>query len=127
MHELIHLDHARARARGAAGGVARGAPEAVALAEAQALDRAQRARHAEVTRRLLARAGAPRELPDGYAFAVGADRDALELAAEFIARERIRHPALGFRLDVDAAPVAWLRVTGPAGVKRLLRAALDPG
>lgn len=117
MNEQIYLDHARARMEPP--------PAPAFVCRPEALGRQERARHADVTRQLLALAGRPRELADGYAFAVGADRHALELAAEFVARERLCCPFLSFRLDAGADATAWLHVTGPDGVKPFLRAELD--
>lgn len=117
MNEQIFLEHARVRA-------ARRGPAPFAC-DPGALAPAERARHREVTRTLLLQAGAPRELPDGYAFAVGADPASLELAAEFVSRERICCPFLEFRIEAGRGPDAWLVLTGPAGVKPFLRAELD--
>jgi len=118
MNEQIYLDYARFRLE------AREAQAQPAFyCDMSALDRAERSRHAEVTRELLALAGAPRELPDGLSFELGNETASLELAAEFVARERRCCPFLEFRIDAGAAP-ARLSITGPDGVKPFLRAEL---
>ncbi|HUR41914.1 MAG TPA: hypothetical protein VM240_12195 [Verrucomicrobiae bacterium] len=117
MNEQIFLDHARVR-------FPHHEPT-LFTCDPNALDAAARTRHREVTRELLLQAGAPRELPDGFAFAVGVDRASLELAAEFVSRERLCCPFLAFRIEADRGPDAWLTLTGPSGVKPFLRAELE--
>lgn len=72
---------------------------------------------------LSQRAEAIEALPDGYAFRFAVD-DYPQVAA-FIANERLCCPFFTFRLEVPATQrPLWLRITGGAGVKELLQAAL---
>jgi hypothetical protein len=120
MNEQIYLDYARFRLEARE---AQAQAQPAFYCDRSALDRAERSRHAEVTRELLALAGPPRELPDGLVFELGNEMASLELAAEFVARERRCCPFLEFRIDAGTAP-ARLSITGPAGVKPFLRAEL---
>jgi hypothetical protein len=64
------------------------------------------------------------ELPQGYAIRFAAD--AYTLVTAFVANERLCCPFFTFRVEVlpQQGPI-WLRITGPEGVKPLLRAALN--
>ena len=68
-----------------------------------------------------------RELPDGYAFRLELDGPTLPEIAEWIALERLCCPFLAFALELEpAGGPAWLRLTGRAGVKDVLRAGISP-
>ena len=86
-----------------------------------ALDLAARARHAEVTARLVAAIQGVDELPDGYILRLPSTDEALMLAAEFIARERRCCPFFEFSLTVGK-DAARLSLTGAGGVKQFIEA-----
>ncbi|HET8580780.1 MAG TPA: hypothetical protein VFL31_07260, partial [Nitrospiraceae bacterium] len=64
-----------------------------------------------------------RELPSGYAFRLPNEANMLLKAAEFIMRERLCCPFLGFGVEVEreGGPV-WLRLTGAAGIQPFIQA-----
>jgi len=68
------------------------------------------------------------ELPNGFAFRLPNDTPVLQTAAEFITNERLCCPFFGFALEIEPQGGAvWLRVTGEAGVKDLMRAQFSIG
>ena len=87
-----------------------------------AIDPGLRAGHVATGAQLFRAAEEIRELPDGYAFHLPPDADALLKAAEFISLERLCCPFLGFTLEVgpEGDPV-WVRLTGREGVKAFIR------
>ena len=87
-----------------------------------AIDPGLRARHVAAGAQLFRAAEEIRELPDGYAFRLPPDADALLKAAEFISLERLCCPFFGFALEVEpeGGPV-WVRLTGREGVKAFIR------
>jgi hypothetical protein len=87
-----------------------------------AIDPGLRARHVATGAQLFRAAEEIRELPDGYAFRLPPDADALLKTAEFIALERLCCPFLGFTLEIEpeGGPV-WVRLTGREGVKAFIR------
>ncbi|HEX7315024.1 MAG TPA: hypothetical protein VF297_13945 [Pyrinomonadaceae bacterium] len=87
-----------------------------------AIDPGQRARHVATGAHLFRAVEEIRELPDGYAFRLPPDADALRKTAEFISMERLCCPFLGFALEVEpeGGPV-WVRLTGREGVKAFIR------
>lgn len=90
-----------------------------------ALDAAQRRRYAAVLAQLRQSVEMVVELPNGLAFRHPADPATLLAIAEFISLERRCCPFLNFDLEVVIADgPAWLRLTGPEGVKAFLRAEL---
>ena len=63
------------------------------------------------------------ELPDGYAFSLPSETDALLLAAEFVALERLCCPFFDFRLEVEReGGEVRLILTGREGVKPFIQA-----
>jgi hypothetical protein len=66
------------------------------------------------------------ELPDGYAFRLPNDAAAFVTAAEYVTLDRLccRFLRWELRSEPDGGPV-WLRLTGPAGTKALLRSTLE--
>jgi hypothetical protein len=88
-----------------------------------AIEPGLRAGHVATGGRLFRAAEEIRETPDGYAFRLPNESDALRDAAEFISLERLCCPFLGFALEVEreGGPV-WLRLTGRDGVKEFIRA-----
>ena len=65
------------------------------------------------------------ELQEGYGFRIPGDTDSIVLAGNVIAAERVCCPFLAFELVAGSGkgPVI-LRVTGPAGTKKVLRTLL---
>lgn len=66
-----------------------------------------------------------RGLPGGYAFRLANEPEMFMALARFVENERRCCPFYDFGLEIEpnAGPL-WLRLTGSAGVKELLRAAL---
>ena len=91
-----------------------------------AISAAQRARHSELAARLADAVSERRELADGYALRIVAEKIDLAAAAEWITLERRCCPFLRFQLEAepDDGPV-WLRLTGATGVKEFLRSELS--
>jgi hypothetical protein len=91
-----------------------------------ALTPAERELHAERLAALRKATREVKELPQGYAFRLDASRETLANAAAWIALERLCCPFFDFALELPAgAEATWLRVTGPAGAKAILGAALE--
>ena len=90
-----------------------------------ALDPAQRARHQVLTEKLRTSVVELRELDTGFGLHVDASKMPLTELAEWIDAERRCCPFLTLELATEPhqGPV-WLRLTGPAGAKELLRAEL---
>lgn len=86
----------------------------------KALSAAERARHSELTKALLAAAQDTTELQNGYAFRFPAAT--LVTAAEWVALEHRCCPFFTFQLDQarDEGPVT-MRITGSEGVKAFIR------
>jgi hypothetical protein len=75
--------------------------------------------------RLRADVRGVRELDDGYAFRHSSTADILLALAEYVSLERLCCPFFDFAIEVGrAGGEAWLRITGPAGAKRVLEAAM---
>jgi hypothetical protein len=87
----------------------------------KALSNAERARHQELTKRLLAAVAEKAELPNGYGFRLPAGE--LGHAAEWVGLEARCCPFFTFELQQsrDQGPL-WLRITGSDGVKAFIRA-----
>jgi len=88
-----------------------------------AIPAAERPRHEQVTRHLVAAATEIRESGEGWSLALPADEH--DAIAEFVARERLCCPFLKFVVVVppERGPIE-LRLSGPAGAKELIRAEL---
>jgi hypothetical protein len=89
-----------------------------------AIPAAERASHFALARELFAQLARERtELPDGYAVRFHAG--AFEAVARFVENERRCCPFMNFYLSVvrESGPL-WLRMTGPAGTREVLRAEL---
>lgn len=86
------------------------------------LDAAQRKRQREVLATLRSLFQEVREMPDGYAFRLPAERSHILCVAEFITLERLCCPFLNFTMEVEreGGPL-WLRLGGRDGVKEFLR------
>jgi hypothetical protein len=85
-----------------------------------ALTKAERARHAELSRTLLGSVAERSELRDGYAFRLSPAR--LMDAAQWVSFERRCCPFFAFRLKLakNEGPL-WLEITGAPGVKPFIR------
>ena len=66
-----------------------------------AIEPGQRAGHVVTGGRVFRAAQEIKELPDGYAFRLPNESDALRDAAEFISLERLCCPFLGFAVEVE--------------------------
>jgi hypothetical protein len=86
-----------------------------------ALNKAERARHHELSQTLFKAVVEKAELPNGYGFRLAA-KD-LSTAAEWVGLESRCCPFFGFELELarDQGPL-WLRITGAEGVKTFIRA-----
>jgi hypothetical protein len=86
-----------------------------------AIGSADRARYNELRAMLAASVLGKRELPDGIAIHISAERMPLVQLAEWISFERKCCPFFDFTIDVAAAsgPV-WVSLTGRPGVKEFL-------
>jgi hypothetical protein len=90
-----------------------------------ALDPADRARHALLVSELASAAPAVEELAEGFAFRFPSRPYLFLRIAEWIGLERQCCPFLAIRLDVEhASRTLKVSVSGPAGAKELLRAEL---
>lgn len=68
-------------------------PDSLSLAcDLDAIHDEERERHRRAAQVVFSVAGAPRELPTGYAFPLPADTEVIEYGAAFIARERLCCP-----------------------------------
>lgn len=85
----------------------------------------ERDRHQVLGRQLFESVKETQELPNGFAFRLPMEASMCIAVAEFITLERLCCPFLNFVLEVepDDGPL-WLKLTGPDGVKQLLRAEL---
>ena len=83
----------------------------------------QRGAHVATIEKLFRSVQSRRELPDGYAFELRNDSDALLTAAEFISVERLCCPFFRFELQVERdGGSVWLSLTGRDGVKPFIMA-----
>jgi len=86
-------------------------------------DAHQQRRHDELQRRFAGVVEQRRELPNGFAFRLRADAETFVGAAEWITLDRLCCPFMEFRLEWKGGE-SWLSITGGAGVKEMLAAAL---
>jgi hypothetical protein len=88
--------------------------------EMNALTKAERARHGELSHALLGAVVEKKELADGYGFRLPADE--LTRAAEWVSLERKCCPFFTFELEQarDGGPL-WLRIKGTEGVKAFIK------
>lgn len=105
----------------AAAGTGPGSGPGPALAcDMRAMTKDQRAEHARLARELFAAVQERRELPNGYAFRLAAERW-LD-TARWADLERRCCPFFAFELSAAADGGAlWLRVTGAPGVKAFMK------
>ena len=89
-----------------------------------ALSPTERKRHfEEVTPALLNSVKGVTELPDGYVLELPADAGAIQLAAEWVSRERLCCPFLDITLKLEREKGKFtLQLTGRQGTKEFLRA-----
>ena len=92
-----------------------------------AISTAERPRYNELRGMLAKSATGKRDLVNGIAIQVSTERMGLAQIAEWISFERKCCPFFEFRIEVapKSGPV-WITMTGPAGVKEFLAAALAP-
>src|SRR3954470_15907011 len=99
--------------------------EALSLAcDMAALSPAQRERRAELVRALAADGLAVAEVPAGYALQLPADAGHILAAAEFVSLERLCCPFLTLALELPPRGSLTLRLAGPAGARKFIRAEL---
>lgn len=92
----------------------------------EAMEGREAERHRDVTRKLQEAIEAFEEISGGYRLRLPAEPEAIELTAEFLARERLCCPFLNFRLHAAAgASSIELEISGPPGTHELLRGALQ--
>ncbi|MGD0120249.1 MAG: hypothetical protein ABSD30_19455 [Candidatus Binatus sp.] len=91
-----------------------------------AISASDRPRYNELRRMLAASVIGKREVPDGVAIKISAERMALAQLAEWISFERKCCPFFEFKIEVapDSGPV-WLSLTGRPGVKEFLSQAFS--
>jgi hypothetical protein len=96
-------------------------PESPLACRLDAISTSERPRYNELRRTLAASAIGKRELLDGIAIKISADRMTLAELAEWISFERKCCPFFDFKIEVapESGPV-WLSLTGRPGVKELL-------
>jgi hypothetical protein len=88
-----------------------------------ALEPEARSRHLSVIRQLFGAVMEVRELSDGYAFVLPNETDAILLAGEFVANERLCCPFFGFTLHLEPEGGSFsFRLTGRKGVKPFIHA-----
>lgn len=96
--------------------------EAPFVCSLTALTVAERAHHQEVSKQLRAAVKETRELPNGYAFRLPGDKQALAMASDWISLERLCCPFFTFQLEIGSgAKPIWLRMTGRDGVKQFMQ------
>lgn len=91
-----------------------------------ALSSEQRARHSEVTKRLLA-ADLRSETADGHVFVVDRERISVAELAEWVADESRCCPAVDYEVALPAFGPLTLRLLGGADVKEFMTAELGLG
>jgi hypothetical protein len=85
----------------------------------------QRLVHADLTARLVAAVLEKRELAEGFAFRVDAEKVPLDAIGQWIELERKCCPFFGFRMEIEPERGAiWLQLNGRVGVKEFIRAEL---
>ena len=90
-----------------------------------ALTATERGRHRSVTSRLRDKVVDVERLECGYRLWLPGDLTTMELVAEFVSRERLCCPFLSFTVTVPSGDERMgLELTGPAGTRELLSAAL---
>lgn len=87
-----------------------------------ALSADERRRHAEIRRTMASGVREVRELEKGYALRFAPETSSILMLSEFISLERRCCPFFDFVLEIgsDEKPL-WLKITGGAGVKKLLK------
>ena len=89
------------------------------------MDAAQKTRHQDVRRRVLATMEDISELENGYTIHFPFEAELFLALAEFITLERLCCPFFNFAMELEArsGPLR-LRLTGPEGVKEFLKTEL---
>jgi hypothetical protein len=87
-----------------------------------ALTPAQRERHKQLRGQMSGLVENIRELPDGYELQLPGETSAITAVAEWVTLERLCCPFFTFQLQIEGAgKPLLLRLTGPEGVKELLK------
>lgn len=86
-----------------------------------ALNKDERVRYSELTKKLKAENAGVEELASGYSLKFPANSQTIREAAEFVTYERLCCPFLNFEVAVAGENVA-LRLTGEDGVKEFIKA-----
>ena len=98
-------------------------PESTLYCNISALDSSQRARHKELTEKLLVTRKEIVESEKGYEFQFNPSDIALAEISEWVVAESKCCPFFDFHIDVENhRQRLCLRLTGPAGVKRFIAA-----
>ncbi len=92
-----------------------------------AINKMERERHGEIAGSLLLAVQEIQELPDGYAFRLPVESSAVTMAAEFISRERLCCPFLGFACSQTRAGTHLGANHRSLGVKQFLKAEFTMG
>ena len=89
---------------------------------AKALNKTERERYNQLTRKLAQARTETKELPDGYALRLGKEMVPLAELAEWIAFESKCCPFFGFEIELqqNSGPL-WLKLRGSEGVKLFIR------
>lgn len=98
---------------------------AAIFCDLSALSPDQRRRHDSLAEHIFAQVETVTELTNGYAFRLPVS--VWTQAVEWVPLERLCCPFFDFRLELRADGVLWLSLTGPEGVKDLLRAEMQLG
>jgi hypothetical protein len=87
-----------------------------------ALSASERERHKRLRDKIVGLVEQIRELPDGYEVQLRGDSDAIISVAEWVTLERLCCPFFTFQLQIEGAGKPFLlRLTGPEGVKEILK------
>jgi hypothetical protein len=98
-------------------------PPAKLACNLKAIGAAERPRYNELVKRLRSAVKERREIPTGYVFRLDSASISLPEAADWIRLERLCCPFLTLQLETSGSQADWsLTLTGPPGVKDLLRA-----
>jgi hypothetical protein len=103
--------------------VAKDSTPLVIACNSKAISAAERPRYNDLMKRLRLAIRDRSEIRDGYAFKLNGKAISLPEVADWISMERLCCPFLTFQLSASANQSDWaLKLTGPEGVKILLKA-----
>ncbi len=98
-----------------------GSPRPAFVCNLGVMNDGERARYTALSRRLMGASEERRELDNGYAFRLAAEKISLREIAEWVTFERRCCPF--FNLQIEAEPndgPIWLRMTGASGIKQFI-------